>query len=130
MTLCQKLQKLQNRAARIITKSDNDSRSTDILRDLGWENLESRRYDLKKRSVIRVMKEEAPQHMTSLLKPKHRRSSVILRNSDNKLDVKKSRTDCYKGSFSYSGAVLWNSLPAETRVSIPKSLNVTQESCS
>ena len=69
--------------------------------------------------------------MINLLKPKHRSgSSVILRNSDNKLDVKKPRTDCYKGSFSYSGAVLWNSLPAETGASIPKSLNVTQESCS
>ena len=41
VTLCQKLQKLQNRAARTITKSDNDIRSADILRDLGWENLES-----------------------------------------------------------------------------------------
>ena len=130
VTLCQKLQKLQNRAARIITKSDYDIRSTDILRDLGWENLESRRYDLKKRLVIRVMKGEAPQYMIKLLKTKHRGTSFTLRNSDNKLDVKKPRTDCYKGSFSYSGAVLWNSLPAETRASIPKSLNVTQESCS
>ena len=43
MALCQKLQKIQNRAARIITKSDYDIRSTDILGDLGWENLESRK---------------------------------------------------------------------------------------
>ena len=74
--------------------------------------------------------EEAPQYMTSLLKPKHRRSSVKLRNSDNKLDAKKPRTDCCKGSFSYSGAVPWSNLPAETKASIPKSLNVTEESCS
>ena len=85
---------------------------------------------MKKRLVIRVMKGEAPQYMTNLLKPKHRRTSITLRNSDNKLDVKKPRADCYKGSFSYSGAVPWNSLPAETRASIPKSLNITQEACS
>ena len=56
VTLCQKLQKLQNRTALIITKSDYDIRSTDILRDLGWENLESQINDLTKRLVIRVIK--------------------------------------------------------------------------
>jgi hypothetical protein len=41
--LGQKLQRLQNRAARIITESDYNIRSSDILTSLNWTNLETRR---------------------------------------------------------------------------------------
>ena len=38
-------------------------------------------------------------------------SHYRLRDSDGKLYVPKPRTDYLKHSLSYSGAVLWNSLP-------------------
>ena len=41
--LGQKLQRLQNRPARIITESDYNVRSSDILTLLNWPNLETRR---------------------------------------------------------------------------------------
>ena len=40
--LSAKIQKLQNRAARVITGSSYDIRSTDILRQLDWKNLAER----------------------------------------------------------------------------------------
>ena len=44
------------------------------------------------------------------------RSDVItaynLRDSDGKLAIPLPRTNYYKNSFGYSGAVLWNSLPS------------------
>ena len=47
------------------------------------------------------------------------RSDVItsynLRDSDNKLAIPLPRTNHYKNSFAYSGAVLWNSLPLAAR---------------
>ena len=47
------------------------------------------------------------------------RSDVItsynLRDSDNKLAIPLPRTNHYKNSFAYSGAVLWNSLPSAAR---------------
>ena len=47
------------------------------------------------------------------------RSDVItsynLRNSDNKLAIPLPRTNYYKTSFGYRGAVLWNSLPSAAR---------------
>ena len=47
------------------------------------------------------------------------RSDVItscnLRDSDNKLAIPLPRTNYYKKSFGYSGAVLWNSLPSAAR---------------
>jgi len=41
--LRERVQKIQNRAARIITRSDYAIRSDDILRSLVWNNLETRR---------------------------------------------------------------------------------------
>ena len=42
-TLCNKLQRLQNRAVRIITKSGYEVRSVNLLHQLGLPNLEERR---------------------------------------------------------------------------------------
>ena len=38
--LCDRLQRLKNRAGRIITFSDYNTRSADILQDLGWDTLQ------------------------------------------------------------------------------------------
>ena len=47
------------------------------------------------------------------------RSDVItaynLHDSDGKLAIPLPRTNYYKNSFGYSGAVLWNSLPSAVR---------------
>ena len=40
--LCDRLQRLQNRAGRIITFSDYNTRSADILQELGWDTLDQR----------------------------------------------------------------------------------------
>ena len=42
-----KLQKLQNRAARIITRSNYEIRSSQILNNLNWQTLEDRRMKQK-----------------------------------------------------------------------------------
>lgn len=129
-TLALKLQRLQNRAARIITRSDYEVRSADILKNLGWETLQNRRFDFKKRLMIKVVKGEAPQYLIDLFKTRIHETSLVLRNSENKLNLQKPRTDCFKGSFSYSGAALWNNLSAETRASFMTPLGESAESCS
>jgi hypothetical protein len=43
----QKLQKMQNRAARIVTGSSYDVPSKELLRQLNWETLEERRGNKK-----------------------------------------------------------------------------------
>jgi hypothetical protein len=55
ITLNDKLQKLQNRAARvmIITKSQYDASSSDLFSKLGWDNLLTRR---KKHKAILIFK--------------------------------------------------------------------------
>ena len=44
VTLCQKMQKLQNRAARVITKSSYDVSSSILLEKLHWDNLSLHQY--------------------------------------------------------------------------------------
>ena len=42
-------------------------------------------------------------------------TSYNLRDCDGKLAIPLPRTNYYKNSFGYSGAVLWNSLPSAVR---------------
>ena len=48
-----KLQKLQNRAAWIITRADYSIRSSDVLNSLEWSNLEERR---KRHLLVKMFK--------------------------------------------------------------------------
>ena len=59
--LCDRLQRLQNRAARIITFSDYNRRSGDILQDLRWDTLEQRRYKQLARSVFKSLNNLYPE---------------------------------------------------------------------
>ena len=56
----------------------------------------------------------APEYLCS--KFEKRETAYNLRDSENKLNVPLPHTNYYKNSFSYSGAVLWNSLPREVRL--------------
>ena len=49
-------------------------------------------------------------------------NSYSLKDSENKLAVPLLRTNYYRNSFCYSGAVLWNNLPTDVRQA--KSLTV------
>ena len=65
-TIINKLSKLQRRAARVITSSTYDIRSTQILEDLNWLPIE---IDLKKRETLmtfKVLTGQAPGYLTEL----------------------------------------------------------------
>ena len=53
----------------------------------------------------------APDYLCSKLERPE--NAYNLRDSENKLNVPLPRTNCYKNSFSFSGATLWNSLPRD-----------------
>ena len=63
--------------------------------------------------VFKSLQGLAPDYLCS--KFVHRDSGYCLRDSVNKLNVPQPRADYYKNNFSYSDAVLWNSLPLELR---------------
>ena len=48
-----KLQRLQKRAVRVLTKTSYDADANQLLKELGWDNLETRRQKLKAEMVYK-----------------------------------------------------------------------------
>ena len=105
-----------NYAARVLTYSYYDADTNELMKILGWKNLETQRQIHKDQMVYKYLTGLAPNYLSSKF---IQRSDVItsynLRDSENKLAVSLPRTNYYKNSFSYSGAILWNSLPSSIR---------------
>ena len=114
--LSDKLQKLQNRAARIITKSPFDTSSDHLLSTLDWERLFLRRKKQKALMMFKSMNGLAPEYLQSLFS--QRRSVYNLRDSEGKLTLPKPSTNYLKRSFSYSGAMLWNNMPKSLKSAV------------
>ena len=79
-TLSDKLQKLQNRAARVITKLPFDTSSNYLLSTLDWEGLFLRRKKQKELTMFKIMNGLAPDYLQSLFSQRH--SVYNLRDSE------------------------------------------------
>ena len=114
--LADKLQKLQNRAARILTFSSYDIRSSVFLDELGWERLEYVR--LKQLAVTMYKIHNTPAFPSYLKRISTNASNVHLhnlRNSELNYYVPRPRTESTKGSLHYRGYVLWKKIPSQIR---------------
>ena len=114
-TLSNKLQKLQNRAARVITSSNFDVDVDSLFHKLSWKDLKSQRQIQNALMVFKSLNGLVPEYPTSKF-VKRNESNYSLRDSVNEL-VPFPRTNDMKNSFSYSGATLWNSFPCNIRES-------------
>ena len=63
--------------------------------------------------MFKILKGDAPDYLQNLFSA--RGTGYNLRNSEIKLNLPKPRTNYLKRSLSYSGALLWNSLPQYIR---------------
>ena len=112
-----KLQKFQNRAARIITGASYEIRSADVLRSLAWENLEIRQRTTKSTLMYKVLNDCAgPNLKDALMRRDLVQTSYNLRNTYTDLTLAKPKREFLKKSFKYSGAKLWNSLPSDAKL--------------
>ena len=66
VTLSDKLQKLQNRAARVITRSSYDTSASILLNRLNWDNLSTRRKKLKAMLMLKIIKGLSPAYLQDL----------------------------------------------------------------
>ena len=110
LPVCDRLQRLQNRAGRIITFSDYNRRSVDILRDLRWDSLEQRRSKQLAISVFKSLNNLYPESLKNVFKPTSGVHSYNVRGASNNVFVPRPRTEAAKRAFSYRGAVMWNGL--------------------
>ena len=112
--LTDKLQKLQNRAARIITGRTYDVSSDDVLKELNWEPLKQR-YKINKTIFMhKVRNDIIPSSLTNLFKIKTN-DRYDLRSNNNNYVLGKPKTNFMKKSFAYSAASLWNGLSSTAK---------------
>ena len=102
--LSEKLQKSQNRAARVILKANYGTTSSLLLNILKWDNLVIRRKKHKAIMMFKSLNEQAPVYWQNLFP--ERSTDYDLRTSLRKLTLPRPRTNYLKRSFSYSGALL------------------------
>ena len=112
--LFDRLQKFQNCAARLITFSSYDADANSLIRQLHWRDLSTQFQIQKALMVYKCLNGLVPKYLSSKF-VKRNETRYFLRDSVNKLFVPFPQTNFMENSFSYSGAVLWNSLPCNVR---------------
>ena len=114
--LKEKLQKYQNRAARILTGATYDIRTADVFETLAWETFEKRRDYLKSIFMYKILNNLAALNLNRMFyKMSNCPISYNLRNSDIDLVLPQPKTEFKKRSFSYNGALFWNNLCVEAK---------------
>ena len=118
MSLSQKLQKLQNRAARIITFSNYDRSTDELLRMVNWVKLDRPCLVDKSILVFKSLNRMVPDYLSSHVAFRSDTLTYNLRESDFSFAIPQPRTNYCKRGLSHSGAVLWNGLPLDIRQSL------------
>ena len=109
--LADKLQKLQNRAARALTFLSYEADASQLFQNLNWKNL-STQHDIQKAvTVFTFLNGLAPEYLSSKFIARSKTTSYTFRDSVNKLTIQQPRTSYLRDSFRYSDSVLWNSPP-------------------
>ena len=109
--LSNKLQSLQNRAARIIMGYPNEHGQSDAaMAELGWKTLKERQLQSKARLMYKITHGLAPIALSVTRPHDHN-----LRNSEMNLYIPFPNSECLKKCIGYNGAKLWNGLPNEPK---------------
>ena len=114
-TQIDKLQKLHNRAARIISGASYLKRPSVVLRELEWMNLEEMRRRQKGILMFKILNGLAPTYLSEMFTFYTSLYNYGLRSSKMNLELPKNRTNYYKNSFAYNGAKIWNDLPSSLK---------------
>ena len=115
ITQINQLQKLQNRAARILTNSSFDAPSTPLIERLGWKTIQQLIDNESKTMVFKSLNDLAPRYLESLFKRNSQCSIHSLRNTKTDLRVPKKISTNGQKCFSFRGTKLWNGLSAESK---------------
>ena len=100
-----KLQKLKNRAARVLSSSNFDVDVDSLFHKLSWKNLKSQRQIQNPLMVFKSLNGLVSEYLRYKF-IKRNESNYSLRASVNKLDVPFPKTNYMKNNFSYSGATV------------------------
>ena len=110
-----RLQKLQNRAARILTGSTFTTSALPLIESLGWKAIKELISNDTKVCVFKPLNGLAPQCLTELFSRNSQRSLHILRNTSTDLKLPLFKAANGQKCFSFRGVKYWNSLTAESK---------------
>ena len=108
--LLTKLQKMQNRAARIITKSDYDTEAGPLIDKLGWKTIRELNNNDAAVMMFKIMNNMAPPYLTGMFQPLRELHEIMLRDTNSNLRLPLMSTNMGQRSFSYHGADIWNKI--------------------
>ena len=114
-TTLKKLQKLQNRAARVVTNSPFDKSSLPLISQLGWLTIKEM-IDFETASIVyKSLNGLAPPYMQSMFHKLSDSCNRNLRNTSTDLRIPLCKTSNGQRSFSYRGVTVWNLLSYEIK---------------
>ena len=116
-TAINELQKLQNRAARIVTNSRYDASAKPIIKKLGWHTV-SEMIQMETLSMVyKSINDLAPTYLTEMFSRLSDSSKRELRNTRSDLEIPMRKSANGQKCFSYKGATMWNRLSQESKLS-------------
>jgi hypothetical protein len=114
--LINKLQRVQNSAARLIFHAKKHDHATPLLRSLHWLPVQARIEYKLSTLCYKFFAGHAPVYMSQLLSPYTPRRQLRSSSDNRILTVPKINTKTYGArTFSHAAAVHWNSLPHSIR---------------
>ena len=114
-TRLNKLQKLQNRAARIVTDSDFDTSTAPLIQDLGWPTIVQLIQRETSTMTYKCLNQLAPTYLSGCFSKLSDYHTRFLRNSGTDVHIPRMKTSNGQKSFAYRGTKVWNDLDSETK---------------
>lgn len=113
--LIQKLQLVQNNAARLITRTGRRAHITPVLCQLHWLPVQQRiKYKIACVTFKALHEESSPSYLQELLHH-HQATRALRSNSDTRLTVPRTRRCFGDRAFAVVAPKLWNSLPGDLK---------------
>ena len=109
------LQKLQNRAARIVTKSNFDTPSIGLIQSLKWSTVSDIIRGETATTVYKSLNGLVPEYLSSLFEKRSTRNVRELRNTETDLSIPLRKTNNGQRAISFRGPKLWNSLELDVK---------------
>ena len=115
VTRLQTLQKLQNRAARSVTKSSFDTPSIGLIQSLNWPTVSDIIRGETATTVYKSLNGLVPEYLSSLFEKRSTRNVRELRNTETDLSIPLRKTNSGQRALSFRGPMLWNSLELDVK---------------
>ena len=115
-TTLNKLQKLQNRSARIVTDSDFDTLAAPLIQNFGWPTIEQLIHRETSTMTYKYLNQLAPAYIRGCFSKFSDFHIRFLRSSGTDVLIPRMRTSNGQKYFAYRGTKVWNDLDSETKL--------------